>query len=190
MFILSRCRTLLQVYPGQEWNLILVLSLLGAEPYSRFILGRNRTLLQVQILGSSRTLLQVYPWQEQTSTTGLSLVGAEPYSRFILGRSRTLLQVYPWQECNLILELSQVEVNLTPGLSLVGVEPYSRFIKLLFQVRSSIKYAGNGFIPCNGFVPTPTGCDFEPYQVNMPRPYQRNKTNLSRRENIYAKYLY
>ncbi|XP_023338506.1 uncharacterized protein LOC111709131 [Eurytemora carolleeae] len=45
------------------------------------------------------------------------------------------------------------------------------FIPLQQQVRSSIKYAGNGYIPCNGFVPTPTGCDYEPYQVNMPRPY-------------------
>ena len=32
-------------------------------------------------------------------------------------------------------------------------------------------YTGNGYIPCDGIVPTPTGCDFEPYKVNMQRPY-------------------
>eukprot|EP00088_Acartia_fossae_P035900 TRINITY_DN37022_c0_g1_i1.p1 TRINITY_DN37022_c0_g1~~TRINITY_DN37022_c0_g1_i1.p1 ORF type:complete len:119 (+),score=48.46 TRINITY_DN37022_c0_g1_i1:20-376(+) len=45
------------------------------------------------------------------------------------------------------------------------------FTPLQQQVKSTIKYTGNGFIPCDGYVPSPSACDFPPYYAKMHRNY-------------------
>ena len=48
------------------------------------------------------------------------------------------------------------------------------FIPLEQRVQSTIRYTGNGFIPCKGMVPTPSDCDFPAYNARMQRPFKSN----------------
>ena len=40
-----------------------------------------------------------------------------------------------------------------------------------YQVNSVIRYTGNGYIPCGGYAPAPTDCDFKKYFAKVQRPY-------------------
>ena len=46
------------------------------------------------------------------------------------------------------------------------------FIPLDQRVHSTIRYTGNGFIPCKGLVPTPADCHFPQYKARMQRPFR------------------
>ena len=50
-------------------------------------------------------------------------------------------------------------------------EKIMTFVPLDQNVQSTIKYTGNGFIPCLGIVPTPDDCNFPPYQAKLQRPF-------------------
>ena len=51
------------------------------------------------------------------------------------------------------------------------------FVPLEQKVQSTIKYTGNGFIPCLGMVPTPDDCNFPPYKARMQRPFKTPQDN-------------
>ena len=38
----------------------------------------------------------------------------------------------------------------------------------IWQVKSNVRYNGNGYLPCGGQVPTPLDCDFPPYYMKVP----------------------
>lgn len=41
---------------------------------------------------------------------------------------------------------------------------------LHLQVHSTKMYTGNGFVPCQGYVPTPDWCHFPMYRAELQRP--------------------
>ena len=49
------------------------------------------------------------------------------------------------------------------------------FIPLDQHVKSTIRYTGNGYIPCLGMVPTPDDCNFPPYRARMQRKFKSNR---------------
>ena len=49
------------------------------------------------------------------------------------------------------------------------------FVPLDQRVKSTIRYTGNGFIPCLGMVPTPDDCHFPQYKARMQRRFNTDR---------------
>ena len=45
-------------------------------------------------------------------------------------------------------------------------------------------YTGNGFVPCKGYVPTPTWCNFPTYWADLQRPNSIGEEGASEEEKL------
>jgi len=62
-------------------------------------------------------------------------------------------------------------ITVTIKVYLFPMMDNGTFVPLDQEINSNIKYTGPGFIPCDGFVPSPSRCHFPPYFSRLQRPH-------------------
>ena len=78
-------------------------------------------------------------------------------------------------------------ITFTPLLQQVGAGIVLSETSIISQVKSNVRYNGNGYLPCGGQVPTPLDCDFPPYYMKVHTGWWRGKGGITHSLSVSTK---